>query len=63
MDLHISELWISTIELCHNSIMDLHNSIMDLHNSIMDLHNYGQFMKIHNWYSWISTIRIVDLHN
>ena len=39
MDLHNSELWISIIQLCHNSIMDLHDSIMDLHNSNMDLHN------------------------
>ena len=46
----------------HYSIMDLHNSIMDPHNSIMDLHNYGLFMEIHNWYSWISIIRIMDLH-
>ena len=43
--------------------MDLHNSIMDLHNSIMDLHDYGLFMEIHNWYLWISIIRIMDLHN
>ena len=45
------------------SIMDLHNLIMDLHNSIMDLHNYGLFMDFHNWYLWISIIRIMDLHS
>ena len=43
--------------------MDLHNQIMDLHNSIMDLHNYGLFMEIHNWYLWISIIRIVEINN
>ena len=47
----------------HNSIMDLRNSIMDLHNSIMDLYNYGIFMENHNWYSWISIIRIMEIHN
>ena len=41
--------------------MAIHNWIMDLH--IMDLHIYGQFMEIHNWYLWISIIRIMDLHN
>ena len=36
---------------------------MDLHNSIIDLHNYGIFMEIHNWYLWISIIRIMEIHN
>ena len=46
----------------HNWIMDLHNWIMDPHNSIMEIHNYGLFTEIHNWYLWISIIRIMDLH-
>ena len=43
--------------------MDLHNQILDPHDSIMDLHKSVAIMDIHNSYLWISTIRIMVVHD
>ena len=47
----------------HNSILEIHNSIMDFHDSNIEIHKSLVFIDGHYSYVWISTIRILEIHN